>query len=450
MLKHIFIVLLTTLLSSCSTMRFESSVVLSDNTVKSCNYESIDSARRGAIIQYLEEKGVSVKVNNNSICNNLGCMQEEEIRSYSKNNISATYLKYNSENNCHYFNIKKLNNEVVKNIGGNHEGRFDISSESNKSFISINVLNIKDPILAKMNNEYVTINNGIDIKIDGAKTLKFSINTMGFEKKEFIIKTSNRPEKIIKNITLVRDSRSSPEQEEIGYGFKKINGFNFCKLILTCSSTKIDTIVNDRPFDTRMIKGYTPHDSLEERAEYFLFHDVNLHKAMKYKFMSYKSNNDNLIIRLVAQGRRGSEFVKVAREIIGENSYISFYHKNYSIPHVNVGSAPFLRLYFEVSVYDKFGNHITTRDMYVHLITDDGYPSFDNSKVLETTISIPQYYQDTWTIRYKAKFKISKFEPTGYNYTDRTHSYHRDYEYFKNNSNLTYNVKSLKKYFPKK
>lgn len=417
MFKKLFCIFLScVLLSSCASIGVKYEYVkVKGNTIKACNFQTLGDARRQSTIQYLEENGVSINTNNNTICNSLGCIQEEEIRLFSKNTLNLKQTEYDEETDCVYFKANKINKKHSKEVDINHEGRFDISNESSYNLISINVMNIREPVWARMNGRLMLI-NGADISIKGATTLKFEVETEGFEKKVFTIKTNKKSEKIIKNITLVRKSRKVKKQEDLEYGFKLIKKNGECRTFFGLFKCKgsVDEIVNDTPFDVRMLneKLNDQRDSYYKgRDLYYVFSDINLHRAVGFKIHSYVNDGANLIVNINPYPRRGKEFKKLARQV----SRRLVYKDIFEIPNGNngdTGTSPFIETSIEISLYDKFGKFVEKKTLRIPMCTNEYYPEYKESlyPLDSHRAEFYGYYMDEYELRYKINVK---FAPRG-------------------------------------
>ena len=412
MRKLAFSVFAVLFVSACVTqpIRYEYAKVQSNNVVKACGFDDLELAKKAAVTQYLEENGVFVKSNNNSICNSNGCMQEDEIRSYAKNSLSITLINRNNKEDCRYFKITKNSGQSFMSTSGNQEGRFDISQESDTTFISINVLNTKDPVLAKMNGKTVTLNNSDYIHIKGKKKLKFVIDEFEYEAKSFTINTSDKAEKIVKNITLV-PKKLIVAESDLGYGFKIVEskecifGKKFC-------GTR-DTIINDEPFDKRMLRNINEKNF---RQKYLVFNDVNLFKTTQLDIKASRDHKDRLIVKFKASSRRTQEFKNIAQYTANEsddwelertfNSYSNnsreYFHR------ADPGTAPYVRMYLTVTAYDGFGKFIGSETTQIPMFTRYFEPSHDHWSGKFDRMIFPGIYNNDWTLRYKITMKLSE------------------------------------------
>lgn len=410
MLKLAFSMFIISFVSACVTqpVRYEYAEVQQNNIVKACGFDDIELAKKYAVTQYLEENGVFVKSNNNSICNSNGCMQEDEIRSFAKNSLTISLINRNNKEDCRYFKITKNKGKSFIEATGNQEGKFDISSESDTNFISINVLNSKDPVLAKMNGKPVLLNNGQYIHIKGKKTLKFVIDEFEYETKSFTIKTSDKAEKIVKNITLV-PKKISVSESDLKYGFKIVKSKE-CFLGKSICGTQ-DIIINDEPFDTRMLRNLNEDNF---RKKYLIFNDINLYKTTKLNIKARRNSDNKLIVNINPSSRRTGEFKKQAEYLANIYDWMLVskfnYHSNntddYSM-RADPGTDPFVHMYLIVEAYDGLGRYIGESKIQIPVFTRYFKPSHDHWAGKLDRIVFGNVFNDDWSLRYRIELKLS-------------------------------------------
>lgn len=404
MAKILYTLLIGTLLTACSTniLKGEYAVVEKNDIVKACYYDEYDSAKRAATNAFLENHKMNFSSNNNSICNSYGCVQEDELRTYSSANLNVTLMRRDVKTDCRYFQItlNKKPSKVNKHVWTNQEGQFDISDESDKSFLYINVVNRQEIVSATMNGKVVILNNNEPILIRGQKTLKFVISNPGFEKKEFTIKTPEKAHKIIKNITLV-PIKLKVSESSIGYGFKKISSRScwfFCD--------RVDTVVNDEPFDFSMVK-----NEQTIGLNYFLFNDLNLYKSIGFKAESeYLSDENAVEINVKPFIHRGSEFEEAMDKasVIGRvvNGHDRTDILAGSKRGLDVGSSPDYSMHLDIVVRDSTGKIQDSHTRVIKMYTFNMYPEFRRWANTNYRFKFYGIYNKNYTISYKVRMRF--------------------------------------------
>ena len=405
MTKIFYTTIASILLTACSTtiLKHEYAVVEQKNIVKACYYDELDAAKRAAITAFLEEKKINFSANNNSVCNSHGCVQEDELRSYSAANVNISLMRRDVAADCRYFKVtlNKTPNKVNKFVWSNQEGMFDISDESDKHFIQINVINRHDVISAKMNGKYVVLNNNQPIIMSGENTLKFVINDPGYETKEFTIHTPKKAHKIIKNVTLAPRKTKVPESE-LGVGFKQITSRD-CYLF--CDHK--DVLVNDEPFRFDMVKK-NQHFMLN----YYLFNDLNLYKTMGIDIEStYNSSENTVVVKTRPFINRSSDFKDALTKIanIGKGQRYLNEHEQILGKNIDNGSAPFLVLHLEISLYDSNGNCISVSDSALKIYTAQMSPKLYWAPDVYTSNFYGVYHRE-YELRYRLYLKYDDIE----------------------------------------
>mgnify|MGYP004536284981 CR=1 FL=1 len=198
--------------------------VLSKNTVKACDFSSLEEAKHYAYIEILnldsQNKIKSTLSNKCTVADSTnGCVTEQEIYNeiYDQKQVSTK-----KENNCYIFKFKQTN----KKKSFKTTDQFSVFDRefvySTESLVKINFVNANVPVKSVVNGRIYYITGAQTFKYNGPGVFEIKVIDKRFESRTIQFKIPAAPKIINKNISLVNVNPFKRKVEKnIGLDFER-------------------------------------------------------------------------------------------------------------------------------------------------------------------------------------------------------------------------------------